>query len=56
MWSNLAGFWGVGMPVCYILAFKFGYGVRGLWFGLVTGLSCSVAELMPHGFDRHSWR
>lgn len=41
MWSNLAGFWGFGMPICYLLAFKFGFGVEGLWIGLVAGLSCS---------------
>lgn len=47
MWTNLAGFWGVGMPVCYLLAFRFGYGVEGLWIGLVVGLSCSGKQRIP---------
>ena len=41
MWTNLAGFWGVGMPICYYLAFVKKYGVQGLWIGLVIGLSVS---------------
>jgi Na+-driven multidrug efflux pump len=41
MWSNLLGFWVLGMPVCALLAFVAKLGVVGLWIGLVTGLSCS---------------
>ena len=49
MWSNLAGFWGVGMPVCYLMAFKYRLGVEGLWIGLLTGLSCSGQQSFePH--------
>ena len=46
MWSNLAGFWGVGMPVCYLMAFKYRLGVEGLWIGLLTGLSCSGQQFL----------
>jgi len=42
MWSNLLGFWVLGMPVCAVLAFVARLGVVGLWIGLVTGLSCSA--------------
>ena len=41
MWSNLLGFWVLGMPVCAVLAFVLDLKVVGLWIGLVTGLSCS---------------
>ena len=48
MWSNLAGFWGIGMPACYLLTFKYGLGVEGLWIGLLTGVSCSCERFEPH--------
>jgi multidrug resistance protein, MATE family len=35
---NLAGHWLLGLPVAYVLCFWFGFGVRGLWMGLSTGL------------------
>jgi hypothetical protein len=44
---NLAGHWAVGLPLGYGLAFPFGFGVIGLWWGLLTGLSiCGVALLV----------
>jgi MATE family multidrug resistance protein len=43
---NLAGHWFIGLPLCYTLCFTFGYGVRGLWWGLSSGLIiCGVALL-----------
>ena len=35
---NLAGHWGIGLPVGGILCFGLGWGVLGLWVGLSTGL------------------
>jgi len=44
---NLAGHWFIGLPLGYTLAFAFGRGVIGLWWGLSTGLIiCGVALIM----------
>jgi MATE family multidrug resistance protein len=44
---NLAGHWGIGLPLAYLLAFRFGLGVIGLWWGLSSGLIiCGVALLV----------
>ena len=41
---NLAGHWIVGLPLGYLLCFRRGYGVVGLWWGLSVGLViCGVA-------------
>lgn len=45
------GYWGVGFPTGYVLAFHAGLGARGLWWGLAAGLA-SVALLMTLRFDR----
>ncbi|MFC0693062.1 MATE family efflux transporter [Paraburkholderia humisilvae] len=43
------GYWGIGFPTGYVLAFHFGLGARGLWWGLAAGLA-SVALLMTLRF------
>jgi MATE family, multidrug efflux pump len=44
---NLAGHWFIGLPIAYLLAFNFDFGVIGLWWGLSTGLIiCGVALLV----------
>ena len=46
MW-NLAGHWLIGLPLGYLLCFRRGYGVVGLWWGLSTGLMiCGVALIL----------
>jgi len=35
---NLWAHWLIGVPVGAALALRFGFGVQGLWYGLVTGL------------------
>jgi MATE family multidrug resistance protein len=46
MW-NLAGHWVVGLPLAYVLCFRFRLGVVGLWWGLSAGLTiCGVALLI----------
>ena len=35
---NLAGHWVIGLPLGYLLCFRWGFGVIGLWWGLSTGL------------------
>jgi MATE family multidrug resistance protein len=49
------GYWGIGFPTGYTLAFHFGLGARGLWWGLAAGLA-SVAVLMTLRFHRKSLR
>jgi MATE family multidrug resistance protein len=39
------GYWGCGMPLSLLFAFKFGYGGVGIWVGLASGLAV-VACLM----------
>lgn len=43
---NLGGHWAIGLPLGYLLCFRWGYGVVGLWWGLSTGLMiCGVGLL-----------
>lgn len=46
-------YWGVGLPVSYVLAFPLGLGGVGIWLGLVVGLSVA-AVLMMWRFWRRS--
>jgi MATE family, multidrug efflux pump len=44
MFWNLGGHWIVGLPLGYVLCFRRGHGVVGLWWGLSVGLViCGVA-------------
>ena len=38
-------YWGVGMPVGWWLAFRAGYSARGMWMGLIAGLSMAAVLL-----------
>jgi MATE family multidrug resistance protein len=38
-------YWGVGMPVGWWLAFRMDLGARGMWMGLVAGLSMAAVML-----------
>jgi MATE family multidrug resistance protein len=49
------GYWVIGFPTGYVLAFHFGLGARGLWWGLAAGLA-SVALLMTLRFHKLSLR
>jgi MATE family multidrug resistance protein len=47
---NLGGHWIIGLPLAYVLAFRFGLGVIGLWWGLSSGLIiCGIALLVVWG-------
>jgi MATE family multidrug resistance protein len=39
-------YWIVGLPVGYILTFKFNYGAIGIWLGLLIGLVCTAIALL----------
>jgi MATE family multidrug resistance protein len=38
-------YWGVGMPIGYLLGFHHGYGARGMWMGLIAGLTAAAVLL-----------
>jgi MATE family multidrug resistance protein len=43
---NLGGHWFFGLPLGYLMCFRWGFGVAGLWWGLSAGLMiCGVALL-----------
>jgi len=42
-------YWGLGLPSAYVLGFVAGFGVTGVWFGLVIGLG-TAAVLLLHRF------
>ena len=46
MYANLMAHWLVGLPTGYLLCFQFGYGVYGLWLGLLTGLTLVAVLLL----------
>ena len=46
-------YWVIGMPVGWYLAFGLGLGARGMWMGLIAGLS-AAAVLLPWRFRRLS--
>lgn len=51
-------YWLIGMPVAYGLAFVLGLGPKGLWLGLVAGLTCAAVLLMRRfwrGWARGDW-
>ncbi len=43
---TLAAYWIMGLPSGYILAFRFGMGIYGIWYGLLVSLSASGILLM----------
>lgn len=45
MLMTALAYWGVGMPVGWWLAFPHGLGARGMWIGLIAGLSAAALLL-----------
>jgi MATE family multidrug resistance protein len=45
MFLTTFAYWGIGMPVGLWLAFRAGYGARGMWIGLIAGLSVAAVLL-----------
>ena len=39
-------YWGIGMPLGYLLAFRGGLGAYGMWIGLIAGLTAAAALLL----------
>ncbi len=44
--ANVVGYWLVGLPVGWLLAFGAGWGPRGVWSGLAIGLAAVAALLL----------
>ena len=42
---SLLAYWVIGLPVGYLLCFKLGFGVNGVWMGLLVGLSVAAVLL-----------
>lgn len=42
----VVSYWLLGLPIGYLLAFKFGFGVYGVWYGLLAGLTISAILLI----------
>ncbi|MEO8779360.1 MAG: MATE family efflux transporter [Rhodanobacter sp.] len=52
---TLFSYWVVGMPVGWWLAFHHGMGARGMWMGLIAGLSVAAVMLFTR-FWRSAWK
>jgi MATE family multidrug resistance protein len=42
MLANLISYWGIGMPLGYMMGFTFGYGAQGMWGGIIIGLTTAA--------------
>ena len=47
------GYWGVGLPLGYVLAFPAGLGGKGIWLGLFCGLAAVAVMLVARWTRRH---
>lgn len=48
-------YWGLGLPLGYFLAFTMGFAEKGIWIGLLVGLTLTAGMLL-YRFDRLSKR
>ena len=52
-WATLVGYYVLGLPCAWLLAFNLGLGLRGLWLGLVVGLATVAIVLVHRIRSRH---
>ncbi len=45
-WRTLVGYWGIGLPAAWWLGLHAGWGLRGIWTGLILGLAATAAQLL----------
>jgi len=50
---TLVAYWIIGLPLGYILGFNFNHGAKGVWIGLLAGLSMAAILLFIR-FNRQS--
>jgi MATE family multidrug resistance protein len=53
LWFNLIGYYVLGLPCAWLLAFRFGLGLSGLWWGLVVGLATVAVLLTARILRKH---
>lgn len=53
MLVNLAAYWLFGLPLGYLLCFRLGYGIYGLWCGLTIALII-IALVLLQSWNHHS--
>ncbi len=53
MLVNLAGYWFFGLPIGYLLCFRFGYGIYGVWCGLSLALIV-ISLILLRSWNQHS--
>ena len=46
LFISILSFWGIALPIGYLLATRFNFGATGLWWGMVLGAACSVSLLL----------
>ncbi len=49
---TLIAYWGVALPLSYVLAFPLGMDVTGVWIGLLAGLTVSAALLTYRFYNK----
>lgn len=51
---TLVAYWVVGLPLGYLLAFPLGFGEKGIWYGLLVGLTSAGLLLVSrfHGLSK----
>lgn len=42
---TFVAYWVIGLPVGYVLGFKFDFGMQGIWYGLLAGLTVAAVLL-----------
>jgi MATE family multidrug resistance protein len=42
---TLIAYWGIGLPMSYLFAFKLNFGSQGIWYGLALGLTLAAISL-----------
>jgi len=55
MWFAIFGYWGVGMPLAYILGFPLAMGGEGIWGGLAAGLAVVAVLAVWRFYRRGRW-
>jgi MATE family multidrug resistance protein len=43
---TLIAYWGIGLPCSYLFGLALGYGISGIWYGFVIGLTFSATGLL----------
>ena len=49
------GYWGLGMPLAYILGFPLGWRGEGVWAGLAVGLAVVAVLAVWRIYRRDRW-